>query len=65
MGKGKIKFKRHYAPVKFGERLVTPALKGHRLAIKRARQALDYDEQLPIAGYPQENRFVRWNVIED
>lgn len=62
---GNIKFQRQYAPVKFGERFNHASVDGHRLAIKRARQALDYDERLPIAAYRQEDRFVLWNVIED
>lgn len=52
--------------MKFGERFNHANVDGHQLAIKRTRQARrNYDEQLPIAAYRQENRFVLWNVIED
>jgi len=64
MGKCKIKFTRQHAPMKFGERFNHASVDGHRLAIKRARQAPDYDERLPIAAYRQEDRFVLWKVIE-
>jgi hypothetical protein len=49
--------------MKFGDRFNHASVDGHRLAIKRARQAPDYDERLPIAAYRQEDRFVLWNVI--
>ena len=41
MGKGKIKSTRQYQPVKFGERFNHASVDSHRLAVKRARQALD------------------------
>ncbi len=50
---GKIKLKRRYAPTKFGDQFYHTSVDGHRLAIKRARQGLDCDEQLPIAAYRQ------------
>ena len=69
MGKGKIKSTRQYQPVKFGERFNPASVDGHRLAVKRARQALDCGPSVRCLSEPIHHghqwKHCAWNKKSD